>query len=150
VYSATIGYGEELMVITWAAWFGIYLVIQGIYIFREGVVAPFFLETTGRSQCSTWTRFMTGLVHLAGGAGLLAITSEAIAHRVGGIQIFDVIAIIVFVLPGILFLTRPVTILEWARSAHPEISTSNSASLMIARVVGAGLLLLGLRFVALQ
>jgi hypothetical protein len=127
------------------------MVIQGVYIFRKGIIAPFFLEPRGGPPCSAWTRFIAVLVHLGGGAGLLAITSDAIAHRVRGTQVFNVLAILtVFVLPGILFFIRPVTLSEWTRHAHPGTPTSNRGSLIIARVIGAGMIFVGLWSVTFQ
>lgn len=137
------------MILAWTSFFGIYLLIQGSYIFKTGVLAPFFVDV-GQPTRSAWIKWMVGTVHVASGAGCLAVATVAMLHKRGGVHTSDVAPMLVFVLPGIWFLLRPETPIRWARTAYPNIPLGNPSYLVIGRIIGAWLILFGLLFFMLN
>jgi hypothetical protein len=137
------------MLFAWAAWFGITLIIQGVYIFRRGVVVPFFMTPPAQPALPVWKRLRTGTIYVASGFGLLAITTNEVFHRFG-IKRSLIAPSALLVVLGILFFTRPVVAVWWAQDTHPSLSAKEPLTIMIARVVGAALLFFGLLFLTID
>ena len=82
--------GVHSMIVAWIAWFGIYLLIQGLYVLGTGVVAPFFLAKVPPHPLPAQRRIMYGSIHLIGAAWLLSLVGVALAHSTGGIGNGDI------------------------------------------------------------
>jgi hypothetical protein len=138
-----------MMVFAWAAWFGIALIIQGVYIFRRGVVVPFFLTPPVQPPIPIWKRLRTGAIYVGSGFGLLAITTNEVFHRYE-LRKSAIAPSALLVVLGILFFTRPALAVRWAQDTHPSLSPKKTSTIAIARVVGAALLFFGLLFLTID
>lgn len=138
--------GVNSMIVAWIAWFGIYLLIQGLYVLRTGVVAPFFLAKVPPHLLPLQRRIMYGSVHLIGAAWLLSLVGMALSHSSVGIGSGDIAFASVMAAGGLWFSIRPTTALKWAQSAHPDLQLDNPFLLGVARIIGAVLLFIGLVF----
>src|SRR4029077_528934 len=133
------------MLFAWTAWLAVVLIIQAGYILRRGVIAPFFMTPRENSSLPVWKRVNPAIIYLVSGVGLFAITMNEVIHR-SGIRRGAIIPAALLSVAGVIFLTRPVIAIMWARSAHPGLSMSDPLSLNISRVIGAVLLFFGLLF----
>jgi hypothetical protein len=135
------------MILAWTAWFGIYLLIQGVYVFRRGVVAPFFFETKGTQSLPSLSKLMAGLVHFGPGLWLIGLVGRSMWHTRGTFEGGDIAITTGMIAAGVLAFIRPITPLEWVKRAHPDLPLDNTFLLAMARVIGAVLMFIGLVFV---
>lgn len=134
------------MVIAWAAWFGIYLLIQAIYIWKRGIVAPFFFARRGASSLSALSKLMLGLIHFVPGVWLVALVGRSMWHTRGSTSGGDIVLAAAMIAVGIAALIRPIIPLDWAKRAHPDLPLDNAFLLAMTRVIGGVLLFMGLVF----
>ena len=131
------------LVAAWVWWLGIVLLIQAGFIFRFGIVIPFFLPQAARRSVATWVRVRDGLIYLFCAAIALSIAAEVSLKSVKHVEVLDLWLPVAFVLGGIVFFVRPNTLIGWARTSYPDLAESTTA-LLFSRFIGAGLLFLGL------
>jgi hypothetical protein len=136
------------MLFAWAAWFAVALMIQGGYIIRRGVIAPFFMTPRENSSLPVWKRVKAATIYLVSGTGLFAITMNEVIHR-SGIRRGAIIPAALLSVAGVIFLTRPGIAVMWARSDHSSLSMSDPFLLTVSRVIGAVLLFFGLLFLTI-
>jgi hypothetical protein len=137
------------MIITWFIWIGIVLLVQGIHVFRVGRSTPFFLPNIQMQPLPGRRRLLYGLVATAAAAMPLVVGIRAVIHMRASIAADDLIWAAVMGIPGIWFLIRPATMIEWVQHDHPDMSLDNLTVETIARVCGAVLLFIGLGFITL-
>lgn len=137
------------VLVAWALWLGIVLLIQAVFIFRFGIVTPFFLQKAARRSVSKWVRVRDGLVYLLCAVLVLGVAAQVILKPVKHIEVLDLWLPVAFVLGGIVFFVRPNTLIGWARTSYPDLAESTTA-LGFSRFIGAGLLFLGLLFLTLS
>ena len=130
---------------------GVLLLLQGIYTLRTGRVTPFFTKPIySRSARGLVGRFGYSFVYLFPGVAALVIIARVVCRQ--GIEHAETwivanlgmaLGASVFVVLGLLHLFEPERMLRWTVRTHPELSR-NGTVVLTTRVVGLGLLCLGL------
>jgi hypothetical protein len=129
----------------------VFLLLQGIYTLRTGRITPFFARPIYlRSARGLASRLGYSFVYLVPAVGAFIIIGVTLYREgidraevwiVGNVGM--VLGGSLFVVLGLLHLFEPECMLRWTVQTHPELSR-NSAVILTARVIGVGLLCLGL------
>jgi len=135
------------------SWFivGAFLVLQGVYTLRTGRITPFFTRPVySRSARGPAGRLAYAFVYLLpGAAALIIIAVEGRRQGMGHVGTWFVdnlgmaVGASIFVALGLLHLFKPERMLRWTVQTHPELSR-NAVVVVTTRVIGLGLLCLGL------
>jgi hypothetical protein len=148
---------QHMLIILYAALFGLVLVVQGLFIFKTGDLRWFLLRPWTRSRPRTpatpLARIATGLFYISCGMAILSLMvyggwrrlqSTAVrVHRHSADIGFSIYSV-VFLAMGVWFLVRPVGLLRWLRTSRPDLEEANPAALRTVRVIGVGFVLIAL------
>ena len=130
----------------------VFLVAQGIYVLRTGVVAWFFMPQHASGRFSGWRcRIGHASPYLLAGVGILALLMTAAMRRhltlssvtdwvADRLSLLVLLCIIISF--GVCALFWPAIPIKWAQTAHPQLSKEDGVALLAARITGAGLLLI--------
>lgn len=139
-----------VVIVGWLA-VAVFLLLQGIYTLRTGHITPFFARPVYlRSARGPVGRLGYSFVYLFPGVAAFIIIVMMV-YREGIDQVENwivdnagmALGASLFVVLGLLHLFRPELMLRWTVQTHPELSR-NAAVVLTTRVIGFGLLCLGL------
>jgi hypothetical protein len=135
---------------------GCLLIVQGISVLRTGSVRGVFaLSAEKKTMATKPTRPMQlscALMHIVPGvAVILLLVFAAIRSQLTFLGVMrylravglDLLGDLGLVLGGVLAMVRPSVILGWAKRAHPDLNVDAPAMLVLARVIGIGLFVIG-------
>jgi hypothetical protein len=133
------------------------LLIQGVYIVATGIVGFPLAPAQGAARLARLPRLGIAAVYLASGIAIFSLlVMTAIKRRITPPAIaswlMDHAAILLWLLliggGGVCGIFRPEILVSWAKTAHPQLSTTSPAALWSARVVGVGLLVMSIVILA--
>ena len=145
-----------LVIAGWLAT-GAILIYQGVYTLFSGRVTLFFARSAQvRAAPGPFSRVAYAFIYLFPGVGAMVILAGALAKS--GIAraeewMLDNFGLLLgsslLALVGLLHLLGPKKMLRWTIRTHPDLA-DNSTVVVITRLVGAGLLLIGLIMLSMR
>ncbi len=133
----------------------IFLVTQGILILRTGSVRGIraFFGAAPRRKLSPLNLLLVAGMHIVPGTAVLTLivlvglrsglTVSGALQRLWAVNV-NLLFAVVFLVSGVYFLIRPSTMLNWARTAEPDIPEDASAGFVIVRLIAAVFCFMGL------
>jgi hypothetical protein len=128
---------------------------QAIYTVRTGQVVWFVGPPAASPPLPwLWPRIAYALVYLIPSAGIFAILARsAIRGGLSRIEVFvamnlgDLVASLLFMVPGLLLVLQPAKMLRWTVRTNPELAEDKSVLLM-TRCIGVGFIAMGARILS--